>query len=93
MARNLIVSYDLHQPGQRYDTVINAIKQLGAWAKVHYSMFYVKSDHDAQTAVKHVWASMDANDRLIVIDATNNIAAWENLPDEVARHIKDQWNR
>lgn len=34
MANNLFVSYDLHSPGQDYDKVADAIKSLGAWAKV-----------------------------------------------------------
>jgi len=40
---NLFVSYDLKDPGQNYDRVITAIKGLGSWAKVQYSLWYVSS--------------------------------------------------
>jgi len=34
---------------------------------------------------------MDANDSLIVVDATNNTAAWYNLKPEVSAFLKDRW--
>ncbi len=91
MANNLIVSYDLYNPGQDYSKVIEAIKALGSWAKVHKSVWYVNSSYTATQAADKVWATMDRNDSLFVVDATNNNAAWQNLSDEVSNHIKDQW--
>lgn len=35
----------------------------------------------------------DSNDTLIVIDATNNDAAWYGLTTEVSEHIRQNWNR
>lgn len=93
MANNLFVSYDLMSPGQRYDKVIEAIKGLGSWAKVHQSLWYVNSSHTATNAAKAVWAAMDANDKLIVVDATNNAAYWYGLPVDVSQHIRDQWQK
>jgi hypothetical protein len=91
MANNLFVSYDLHAPDKNYNAVIAAIKNLGDWAKVHYSLWYVKSNLSAEEACTRVWASMDANDRLIVINTTGNAAAWRNLPSDVAQFIRDNW--
>lgn len=91
MANNLFVSYDLHSPGQDYDKVADAIKSLGAWAKVQYSLWYVKSQLSASDASEKVWAVMDRNDSLIVIDATNNNASWYNLSQEVSYFIKEHW--
>lgn len=93
MANNLFVSYDLIQPGQKYETVIAEIKKLGSWAKVHYSLWYVKSQLSASEASKRVWALMDSNDKLIVIDSTNNNASWYNLDEQVSQFIKDQWHK
>jgi hypothetical protein len=36
--------------------------------------------------------SMDANDSLIVADATNGACAWQHLPTEVAERIEGDWN-
>ena len=35
MSNNLFISYDLYSPGQDYSAVIEGIKSLGGWAKVH----------------------------------------------------------
>jgi hypothetical protein len=50
MANNLHISYDLKEPGKNYDRVIQAVKNMGSWAKVHYSFWYVKSDFTAAEA-------------------------------------------
>ena len=93
MSNNLIVSYDLYNPGQDYAKVIDAIKSLGSWAKIHKSVWYVNSKLTASQAVTKVWAVMDRNDSLFVADAINNSASWQNLSDQFANHIKDQWGK
>ena len=91
MANNLFVSYDLNNPGQGYEKVIEAIKSLGSWARVHKSFWYVKSQYTASQAVDIVWKSMDKNDTLLVVDATNNNASWQNVSNEASDFIKTQW--
>ena len=93
VANNLFVSYDLYNPGQDYSKVIEAVKALGSWAKIHKSVWYVNSNFSPDQAVTKIWATMDRNDSLIVIDASNNSASWQNLSDEVAKHIQEQWSR
>ncbi len=91
MANNLFISYDLYEPGKDYGTVGSAIKQLGPWAKVQKSFWYVKSRLSAQQAAEHVRRSMDANDSLIVVDSTNDQAFWYNLSPEVANLLLEKW--
>lgn len=91
MANNLFISYDLNNPGQNYNTVIEKIKTLGNWAKVQYSLWYVNSNYSASEAAKIVQAVMDKNDSLIVIDATNNKAAWYGVSDQVTKFIQEHW--
>ncbi|KGE78868.1 hypothetical protein [Halomonas salina] len=93
MANNLFISYDLNTPGQDYSVLIEEIKSLGSWAKVQKSFWYVNSTLTASQAVDRVWAKMDRNDSLIVVDAKNNSAAWQGLSDEVANFIKKQWSQ
>ena len=92
MANNLFVTYDLIKT-KDYPAVHEAIKALGAWAKVTESNWYVNSIYSAQDADKKVRAAMDSDDKLIVVDATNNSASWYNLPVAVENQIKDQWNK
>jgi hypothetical protein len=91
MNNNLFISYDLNSPGQSYGAAIDVIKSLGSWAKVQKSFWYVKSNYSAAQAVEKIWTKLDKNDSLIVIDATNQVAAWNGLSDEVAQFIKGQW--
>ncbi|NOI36564.1 hypothetical protein F0250_21960 [Vibrio cyclitrophicus] len=93
MANNLFISYDLNSPGQNYDNVIKEIKTLGSWAKVQKSFWYVDSTLTATEALNRVWAKMDQNDTLIIVNATSGDASWQNLSNEVASHIKNQWTK
>lgn len=90
---NLFVSYDLKNPGQNYDRTIAAIKSLGSWAKVQYSLWYVKSSYTAKQAAEIVRRAQDANDTLIVIDATSNDAAWYNIDPKVAEFMQQNWSQ
>lgn len=91
MSNNLFISYDLMNPGQNYDKVIEAIKSLGSWAKVHQSFWYVNSQYSSRQAAEHVWKFMDRNDKLLVADTSNNDAYWYNLDNIVSEHIQKQW--
>ena len=90
---NLFVSYDLKTPGQNYDSVITAIKGLGSWAKVQYSLWYVSSGYTAKQAAEIVRRAQDANDSLIVVDATNNDAAWFGISSEVSEFMQKNWQQ
>ena len=93
MANNLHISYDLINPGQNYDQVIERIKQLGSCAKPHMSVWYVNSRYSAVQAVEHLKPALDGNDKIYLVDATNNHAAWNRLPQNIADEIIDQWFR
>ncbi|BEA38938.1 TPA: hypothetical protein ACGJO3_000961 [Escherichia coli] len=92
MANNLFITYDLIKT-KDYAAVHAAIKTLGNWAKATESNWYVNSVYSVENAAKIVKAAMDNDDRLIVVDATNNNAYWYNLPDEVAARIRAEWPR
>jgi hypothetical protein len=93
MANNLHISYDLNNPGQNYEKVIERIKTLGNWAKIHKSYWYVKSNLNAEQAMNKVWEVMDANDTVYVVDATNNEAAWQNIGTQASSYIQEQWHK
>ncbi|MEQ9880025.1 hypothetical protein ABRP92_18765 [Pectobacterium aroidearum] len=91
MANNLFITYDLIKT-KDYPAVHDAIKALGNWAKVTESNWYVNSIYSAEDAAKKVNAIMDSDDKLIVVDATNNTAYWYNILDAVSDQLKNQWN-
>ena len=75
MAYNLFIAYDLMQPGQNYDAVRDRIKELGQWHQFQLSLFYVHTLHAPREAYNRVFAAMDANDRLAVINAADSLGA------------------
>jgi hypothetical protein len=93
MANNLHISYDLYRPNQDYAAIIARIKSLGDWIKIHKSLWYVKSSYSAIEAVNYLSSSLDGNDTLYVVDATNNRAAWKNVHSEASKALVSQWSR
>jgi len=78
---NLFIAYDLMSPGQNYDAVRDAIKSLGQWHQFQYSLFYVSTQHSASAAYALIASTIDANDRLAVIDAQMGVVSnWDNPP-------------
>ena len=69
---NLVISYDLHQPGQDYKAIEEAIESLGDAVKIHLSVYCVHTKKSAKEAMLLIHPFMDANDTLFVVDATNN---------------------
>ena len=92
MANNLLISYDLYSPGQKYDAVIETIKSLGAWAHVHKSLWYVNSALGHEAVANMIWSEMDSNDSLLVVNATTNGFYCFNVHDEVLKQMQKQWN-
>ena len=81
MATNLFIAYDLMSPGQNYDAVRNAIQSLGQWHQFQFSLFYVNTEYSASSAYAHVFAALDSNDRLAVIEANSAIVTnWDRPP-------------
>ncbi|MAZ66748.1 MAG: hypothetical protein CMF25_06525 [Kangiellaceae bacterium] len=93
MPNNLFISYDLNSPGQNYEAVVSAIKSLGSWAWLQKSVWYVNSSYSADAAGTRVIMSMDRDDSLLVIDATNNSAYWRNIGSEASEFVRTQWYR
>ncbi|EEU9460170.1 hypothetical protein [Escherichia coli] len=92
MANNLFITYDLIKT-KDYAAVYDAIKSLGNWALTTESNWYVNCSYSAEDAAQIVRAVMDSDDKLIVVDATNNSAYWYNLSDEVSNQILTEWNK
>lgn len=93
MANNLHVVYDLMTPGQDYSAVEAKIKELGGWAKLNQSVWYVDSLFTAAQARDHIKTVLDPNDKLYVVNATANDAAWSGLSDVVGSFVRDSWTK
>lgn len=84
-----MITYDLNSTGQKYDEVINAIKEssTGAWCSYWKSSYLIKSDLTVQEVSDKITKYVDKNDRLIVIEVKNNYQGW--LTEKQWQYIKD----
>jgi hypothetical protein len=84
-----LVGYDLDKPGQDYADLIAAIKNLGAWWHHLDSTWLVVCDLDHKQIRDHLKAYMDVNDKLLVINVSNDTAAWYGFTDKGSQWLKD----
>ena len=74
-----MVTYDLNKQGQKYDEVIDAIKNAstGVWCTFWKSSYLIKSNLTTANAVfEKIQPHLDSNDRLLVIEVKNNKQGW-----------------
>lgn len=89
---NLLISYDLVAPTKNYVAVAEAIQRLGAAVRPNLSHWFVDSAYTAEQAAKAVATVMDANDKLMVVDAMTNTTVWYNLDPDTSQFIQSRWN-
>lgn len=83
-----IVTYDLIEPGQKYDDLLNLIKSEPAWARLGGSAYLVDSKEEAVALRDKYKRALDNNDKLYV-GIVKAPAAWVGMPEEVSKWIKD----
>lgn len=72
-----MITYDLNSKGQKYDEVINAIKNSSSyWCTFWKSSFLIKSSLTPDQITDNIKPHLDGNDRLIVIEVKNNYQGW-----------------
>ncbi|GAA1004093.1 hypothetical protein GCM10009551_079830 [Nocardiopsis tropica] len=75
----VLIAYDLNSPGQDYKTLIEKIKTYGTWWHHLDSLWIVKTDSTAKTVRDALAPLIDSGDELLVIDVSNNSAAWNGF--------------
>lgn len=84
-----LITYDLNNPGQNYEDVIEAIKDssTGAWCTYWKSSYLIKSNLTVNQVSDKITPHLDKNDRLIVIEVKNNYQGW--LTEEEWKYIRE----
>lgn len=76
-----MITYDLNSQGQKYDELIKAIKDSSLfWCSYWKSSYLVKSSLSIFQFEANLSPFLDANDRLIIVEATKTYRGW--LTDE-----------
>lgn len=92
MASNLQIFVELKDPQVNLDAVSTKIKELGSWARVSISFWYVDSSYSASAARDYISEVLVPGDKLFVVNASSGQAAWHGLSDKVAAFVRDKWN-
>ena len=73
-----MVTYDLNNPGQRYDDVIQAIKEAstGVWCTYWESSYFIQSNLSVQQVFDRIAPHLDSNDKLLIIEVKENYQGW-----------------
>lgn len=86
-----MITYDLNRIGQRYNELINAIKESsnGCWCTFWKSSYLIKSSLSPSQITDRLKPYLDSNDRLIVIEVKRNYQGW--LAKDEWDYIKDMF--
>jgi hypothetical protein len=60
------ISYDLHNPGQNYEDLHEAIKDFGGWWHHLESTWLVDTSSSASDIAEELYPHLDSNDELLV---------------------------
>ena len=81
------ISYDLNNPGQNYDNLIEAIKKYGTYCKMNKSDWIISTNDNATTIRNNLKKYLDSNDRLFVGQLTG-VAAWSGYQESTTEWLK-----
>lgn len=83
-----LIGYDLNRPGQTYDDLFTAIKELGSWWHHLDSTWIIKHPGPA-TSIRDDFARyLDGNDELLVVQLSGE-GAWQDFADRGSQWLKD----
>ena len=85
-----MITYDLNNPGQNYNDVIEAIKDSSndVWCSFWKSSYLIKSNLTVQQVSDKITPYLDKNDRLIAIECKKNYQGW--LSEEEWKYINGE---
>ena len=70
------INYDLHRPGQNYDSLYDAIKSCGAWWHYLGSTWLVDTSLSATQIWNKIQPHTDKNDSFLIIGVTREYTGW-----------------
>jgi len=83
-----LISYDLNMPGQDYEKLYEAIKDLGTWWHHLDSTWIIKYNGTAKDIRDTLKPHLDSNDDLLVVKLTGE-GAWKGFSDKDSQWLKN----
>lgn len=85
----LLIGYDLNKAGKNYEGLIEEIKKASTWWHHLDSTWLVKSDESAKEVRDRLKPHLDADDELLVVNITGDVAAWVGFSDRGSKWLKE----
>lgn len=87
--RTLLVGYDLNRPGQNYPELHEALKRTSVWWH-HLDSTWLLRTHETHVQLRdRLKPLIDSGDELLVIDVTDQGAAWTGFSERGSQWIKN----
>ena len=84
-----LIGYDLNSPGQGYDDLIEAIKNLANGWWHHLDSTWIINHSGSATVIRDALKPhIDSNDELLVVKLSGE-AAWAGFSDKGSKWLKD----
>jgi len=89
MSKPFMISYDLNDPGQKYDKVFEIIETFGSYIKLQKSFWLIRTDLTPNEMTDKLNAVLDSNDSLFICELTNSFQGratdsnWEFIKEHI----------
>lgn len=83
----LLITYDLHKPGQDYPGLHDALKSSGWWWHHLDSTWIIKTNSTPQQWYEKLASILDQNDYVFICEVKRNY--WGFLPEKAWQWLKD----
>ena len=70
--KTIQVSYDLSEPERNYDGLLEYLSSFARWTRVLDSMWIIRTTKSAETVRDELMRFVDSNDRVVVLDVTDD---------------------
>ena len=87
----LLITYDLKQPGQRYDSLYGEIKKARKWWHYLESTWIIDTESEPEHWTDRLLKHLDSNDSLLVIEVCENYQGW--LPERAWKWLGNKTYR
>lgn len=82
-----IVTYDLNEPGQKYDYISKKLKTYGTWLHLQGSVWIIVTNQSAAEVRDNLKTCLDNNDELFVAKLSGE-AAWSGYTSDTSDWLK-----
>lgn len=92
MSKVFSISYDLSQPGQSYNKLIEAIKSFGTYWNATKSVWFVVTNKSARQVYETISCGIDENDKVFIneVRTPSDWCGW-NLSEGELKWIRDHF--